>query len=155
MNCEIPHYVILSIYFVYPMFKNNISQWFFLEHPQSVSLFSEMSRPTPLKTEKNVDLPLFSAKEEDQKTVRWTVASSSEKDKSFGTFLSLFTSTSSNITPASLCFLYNFYLRPDQHFWNHQSQLNLLHHFPTPVRRRENLSYQPCENNAQSFDEPN
>jgi len=70
MNCEIPHYVILSNYFAYPTFKDNISEWFFLEHHQSVSLFREMPRPTPLKTEKSFDLPLFSAKEEDQKTVR-------------------------------------------------------------------------------------
>jgi hypothetical protein len=54
-----------------------------------------------------------------------------------------------------LCFLYNFYIRPYQHFWNHQRHLHLLRHFPTPVRRRENLSYQLCENNAQSFDGPN
>jgi hypothetical protein len=36
--------------------------------------------------------------------VRWTAASNFETDKTFGTFLSLFTSAPSNITPASLCF---------------------------------------------------
>jgi hypothetical protein len=46
------------------MSKDNISQWFFLEHPQSVPLFSEVPRPTTLKTKKSYDHPLFSAKEE-------------------------------------------------------------------------------------------
>lgn len=107
---KFPHYVISSNYLVYFMFKD---KYFAMVRSRTPPVCPYLVRCYVLRRWKQKKVMtfrffFFTKEENHQTTLMWTVASNVEINKTLGTFLSLFTSTPSNITPASLCFVMQF-----------------------------------------------